>query len=74
MFKLLLQYGFEIMGLDESEITNIFKIVSSILKLGNLNMVPTNNIDGTEGCIITNDYGKYLYVYTENVLLLVILT
>lgn len=47
------------LGLSESEITNIFKIISSILKLGNLNMVPTNNIDGTEGCIITNDYGMY---------------
>lgn len=51
------------LGLDELEIINIFKIVSSILKLGNLNMVPTNNIDGTEGCIITNDYGEYLEKY-----------
>lgn len=57
--KLLFQCGFEVLGLSEIEITNIFKIVSSILKLGNLNMVPTNNIDGTEGCIITNDYGMY---------------
>lgn len=48
------------LGFSDSEITNIFKIISSILKLGNLNMVPTNNIDGTEGCIITNDYGIYL--------------
>ncbi|XP_025410407.1 unconventional myosin-Ia isoform X2 [Sipha flava] len=54
-----IKYGFEMLGLDESEITNIFKIISSILKLGNLNMVPTNNIDGTEGCIITNDYELY---------------
>lgn len=59
----MLQCGFELLGLNETEIIDIFKIVSSILKLGNLNMVPTNNIDGTEGCIITNDYGmcnKYL--------------
>lgn len=47
------------LGLSESEITSIFKIVSSILKLGNLNIVPINNIDGTEGSIITNDYGAY---------------
>ncbi|KAL5240880.1 hypothetical protein ACI65C_008290 [Semiaphis heraclei] len=54
-----IKYGFEILGLSESEITSIFKIISSILKLGNLNLVPTNNIDGTEGCIITNDYELY---------------
>lgn len=47
------------LGLSEPEIISIFKIVSSILKLGNLNIVPTNNIDGTEGSIITNDYGMY---------------
>lgn len=55
----MLQFGFEMLGLSESEITNIFKIISSILKLGNLIMVPTNNIDETEGCNITNDYGMY---------------
>jgi len=58
-FKCILQYGFEMMGLSELEIISIFKIISSILKLGNLNLVPTNNIDGTEGCIITNDYGMF---------------
>lgn len=57
--NLCLQYGFEMLGLSDPEIINIFKIVSSILKLGNLNIVPTNNIDGTEGSIVTNDYGMY---------------
>lgn len=50
------------LGLSESEITSIFKIVSSILKLGNLNIVPINNIDGTEGSLITNDYGAYQFL------------
>lgn len=58
-----MQYGFEILGLSECEITDIFKIVSSILKLGNLNIVPTNNIDGTEGSIIMNDYGVYYKLF-----------
>lgn len=59
----MLQFGFEILGLSESDVINIFKIISSILKLGNLNMIPTNNIDETEGCIITNDYGKYVKIF-----------
>ena len=40
------------------EIHDIFKIISAILKLGNINFVPTTNMDGTEGCAISNDYGK----------------
>lgn len=58
-YQLMLQNGFEMLGFGECEVINIFKIISSILKLGNLNMVPTNNIDGSEGCIITNDYGMF---------------
>ncbi|XP_050520500.1 unconventional myosin-Ib isoform X1 [Daktulosphaira vitifoliae] len=49
----------EHLGLSELNIINIFKILSSILKLGNLTMIPTNNIDGTEGCVISNDYELY---------------
>ena len=40
------------------EVHGIFKVISAILKLGNLNFVPTTNMDGTEGCAINNDYGK----------------
>ena len=34
------------------------KVISAILKLGNINFIPTTNMDGTEGCAISNDYGK----------------
>ena len=44
------------------EIHDIFKIISAILKLGNINFVPTTNMDGTEGCAISNDYGKPMRV------------
>lgn len=46
----------EVIGLTSDEILSIFKMVSIILKLGNLIFIPTTNIDGTGGCEITNDY------------------
>lgn len=48
----------EALGFSSDEILSIFKIVAVVLKLGNLNFIPITNIDGTEGCEITNDYGK----------------
>ncbi|KAK6644338.1 hypothetical protein RUM43_000605 [Polyplax serrata] len=56
---LLTKRAMEILGFTDTEILNVLKIVSSILKLGNLIFVPTNNIDGTEGCVINNDYELY---------------
>ena len=50
----------EDIGLKSEEICDIFKIVSSVLKLGNLQFVPTTNMDGTEGCSIANEYGELL--------------
>lgn len=49
------------LGFSQEEIVNVLKIVSSVLKLGNVGFVPTNNIDGTEGCTISNDYGMRFY-------------
>lgn len=46
----------EILGFSSEEILSIFKIIAVILKLGNLNFIPITNIDGTEGCEISNDY------------------
>ncbi len=37
---------------------DIWRIVAAILKLGNIQFIPTTNMDGTEGCTIANDYGK----------------
>lgn len=50
----------EALGFLNEEILSIFKIVAVVLKLGNLNFIPITNIDGTEGCEITNDYGKLI--------------
>ncbi|GAB0093119.1 unconventional myosin-Ib [Sergentomyia squamirostris] len=46
----------DIMGLSIDEISSIFRILSVVLKLGNLVFLPTTNIDGTEGCTIANEY------------------
>jgi myosin I len=47
----------EVLGFNSDEILSVFKIIAVVLKLGNLNFIPITNIDGTEGCEITNDYG-----------------
>lgn len=49
--------AFEMLGFCDEEIIDVFKIIAVTLKLGNLQFVPSNNIDGTEGCTIKNDYG-----------------
>lgn len=54
----LFQKSLEILGLPTEEINSIFKIIAAILKLGNLIFVPTTNIDGTEGCVISNEFGN----------------
>ena len=48
----------EDMGFSSKEISDIFRVVAAVLKLGNINFVPITNMDGTEGCAISNDYGK----------------
>lgn len=47
----------ETLSFSQEEIVDIFRVVAVVLKLGNLHFVPCNNIDGTEGCTIENDYG-----------------
>jgi len=48
----------EDLGFHPEEIIDIFRIMSAVLKLGNINFIPTTNMDGTDGCAISNDYGK----------------
>lgn len=48
----------EVLGFSNDEILSVFRIIAVVLKLGNLNFIPMANIDGTEGCEITNDYGE----------------
>ena len=47
----------EDLGLTSDEIHDVLSLVGAVLKLGNLTFVPTTNMDGTEGCVISNDYG-----------------
>ena len=54
----ILQKALDDLDFSGEEVHGIFKVISAILKLGNLNFVPTTNMDGTEGCAISNDYGK----------------
>lgn len=46
----------ERLGLAGEEIQTVFRILAVVLKLGNLSFLPTTNIDGTEGCSVTNEY------------------
>ena len=52
----------EDLGFHPEEIIDIFRIMSAVLKLGNINFIPTTNMDGTDGCAISNDYGKSLHL------------
>lgn len=54
------QKSLEILGLTQDEILSIFKIIAVVLKLGNLLFIPITNIDGTEGCEISNEYGEFI--------------
>lgn len=49
----------DLLGFSVEEVVNIFRVIAIILKLGNLEFVPCNNIDDTEGCAINNDYELY---------------
>lgn len=48
----------EVLDFSVDEIFDIFRLIAVVLKLGNLEFVPCNNIDGTEGCAINNEYGQ----------------
>ncbi len=48
----------EDVGLTSEEISGIWRILAAVLKLGNVQFVPTTNMDGTEGCTVANDYGE----------------
>ena len=47
----------EIIGFQVDELTAVFQLVSSVLKLGNIHFQHHSNMDGTDGCKIVNDDG-----------------
>lgn len=59
-----LQRALEDLGFTPEESYGLWRIVAAILKLGNLQFVPTTNMDGTEGCAISNDYGNPMQMCT----------
>ncbi|XP_070143249.1 unconventional myosin-Ia isoform X3 [Drosophila kikkawai] len=46
----------DVLGLSCDEISSIFRVIAVVLKLGNFIFVPITNIDGTEGCQVSNVY------------------
>ncbi|KAL9894764.1 myosin 95E isoform 1-T1 [Glossina fuscipes fuscipes] len=46
----------DVLGMSCDEINAIFRVIAVVLKLGNFVFVPVTNIDGTEGCQISNIY------------------
>lgn len=59
IINFIFQKSLDVLGLNQDEILSIFKIIAVVIKLGNLVFVPTTNIDGTEGCNISNEYGRF---------------
>lgn len=55
-----LQRSLDVLGLSCDETNSIFRVIAVVLKLGNFIFVPVTNIDGTEGCQISNVYGKLI--------------
>ncbi|XP_017047047.1 unconventional myosin-Ia isoform X2 [Drosophila ficusphila] len=46
----------DVLGLSCEESSSIFRVIAVVLKLGNFIFVPITNIDGTEGCQVSNVY------------------
>ncbi|XP_044315135.1 unconventional myosin-Ia isoform X2 [Drosophila rhopaloa] len=46
----------DVLGLGCEESNSIFRVIAVVLKLGNFIFVPITNIDGTEGCQVSNVY------------------
>lgn len=56
---LVFKKSMELLNFDYNLLVDILKIISVILKLGDLVFVSTTNIDGTEGCAISNEHEVY---------------
>ena len=49
-----------VIGFSPEEVSSTFQLVSTVLKLGNLQFQHYNNMDGTDGARIVNDDGKII--------------
>lgn len=50
----------EVIGFTSDEVTSLFQLIGSILKLGNIEFSHRSNDDGTDGCDLSNTSGKFL--------------
>ncbi|XP_047736684.1 unconventional myosin-Ia [Hyalella azteca] len=50
------KHALDVLGLDDAEQLAVFSVVAAVLKLGNVGFTAVNNIDGTEGCALHNEY------------------
>lgn len=48
----------EIIGFAKQELVCIFQLVAGVLKLGNVQFQHHSNIDGTDGCKLSNEDGR----------------
>ncbi|CAE1316086.1 MYO1 [Acanthosepion pharaonis] len=48
--------GMEVIGFQVHEIFAVFQLVASVLKFGNLEFHHRSNLDGTNGCVLMNEY------------------
>lgn len=56
----LIQHGMEVIGFTSDEVTSLFQLIGSILKLGNIEFSHRSNDDGTDGCDLSNTSGKFI--------------
>jgi myosin I len=47
----------EVLGFTREETSAVFQLVAAVLKLGNVQFQHRSNIDGTDGCRLTNEEG-----------------
>ncbi|XP_061180865.1 unconventional myosin-Ib-like [Saccostrea echinata] len=47
-------HGMEVIGFSSEEVTSLFQLIASILKLGNVEFSHRSNEDGTDGCDLSN--------------------
>lgn len=49
------RHGLDVLGFTKDETEGIFHLVAAILKIGNLQFQHRSNLDGTDGCRLTNE-------------------
>jgi myosin heavy subunit len=57
LFYSIRQRALEVLGFDREEVSSLFQLVASVLKLGNVGFKHRPNIDGTDGCQLINQEG-----------------